>query len=83
MSTDLGQRGETVEVKCYSGFKGEEIPRFVKLEGSWYEIVKVIRIHKEENVKNKRRKTNYKLLTKSGEKIKISLVHESRQWILD
>lgn len=82
MDEQADYQGRKIEVKCYSGFKGNETPRALKVTDNWSEISDIRKLGIEEEVNTGIRRTFFRVLTDEGREFVIAFNETSGDWIL-
>ena len=73
---------ELIEVVAYSGYRGEECPRLFITRGEQIEVIAILNMWIEENVKTKKRKRVFLVRGSDGHEYTIYYDEEMKQWFL-
>jgi hypothetical protein len=73
---------EKINVTFYSGYKGEERPKPIIIYGDEINVVEILNMWIEEDLKDKRRKRFFKVLGDDGYEYKIYFDEETVEWFL-
>jgi len=71
---------QKVNVICYSGYRGEEIPRVLILEGKRIEVIEILTSWVEEELENRSRKRFFKFKGSDGNIYKIYYDEKTQEW---
>jgi len=73
---------EIIEVVAYSGYRVEECPRLFITRGEQIEVIAILNMWIEENVKTKKRKRFFRVRGSDGYEYSIYYDEEMMQWFL-
>ena len=73
---------EIIEVVAYSGYRGEEYPRLFIMQGKRIEVLAILSMWTDENVKAKKRKRFFQVRGSNGYEYKMYYDEEMKQWFL-
>lgn len=78
MSGLESRNSQRVEVECHSGFRAEQYPKRVNINGGWYDIFEIIRHEVIEDYGTRERSNIY--YCHIGDNIIVKLVSDSSGW---
>jgi hypothetical protein len=73
---------EKIKVIAYSGYRGEESPRIFTLHDEEIEIVEILSMWVEEDIKNKTRKRFFRVKGLDGYRYNIYYDEKIKEWFL-
>jgi hypothetical protein len=73
---------EIIEVVAYSGYRGEEYPRLFIMQGERIDVLAILSIWTDENIKDKKRKRFFGIRGSDGYEYKMYHDEEEMQWFL-
>lgn len=69
-----------VEVRCHSGYKGEEYPESFVYEGREYEVAEILEQFLEEDLETRERRRVFFVKTDNGSKFRLIHSEDSEAW---
>lgn len=75
-----GMTEERIKVITYSGYRGEEIPRFLILHGGEIEVIEITERWIEEGIEDRERKRFFIVKGSDGKKHKIYYDEKTMEW---
>ncbi|MGA2516801.1 MAG: hypothetical protein ABSG44_09635 [Thermodesulfobacteriota bacterium] len=76
----MGGSEERIKVIAYSGYRGEETPRTILLNGKRIEVVEILRQWVEEKTDNRKTRRFYQIQGSDGNLYTIYYDEKSMQW---
>lgn len=73
---------EKIQVICYSGYKGNEMPRAFVLHGEVINVVEILSMWVEESHEDKKRERFFKVRGSDGYEYKIYFYEKTCEWFL-
>jgi hypothetical protein len=73
---------EKIKVIAYSGYRGEESPRIFTLHDEEIEIVEILSMWVEEDIKDKKRKRFFRVKGNDGYRYDIYYDEKTKEWFL-
>ena len=76
----MGRFEEKIEVIAYSGYRGEETPRILLLQGKRVEVLEILNQWIEEGVENRARKRFFQVRGSGGSRYRIYYNEKTMEW---
>jgi len=76
----MGGSEERIKVIAYSGYRGEETPRTILLNGKRIEVVEILRQWVEEKTDNRKTRRFYQVKGSDGDLYTIYYDEKSMEW---